>query len=80
MRFAHVINNFLDSTKMRKRFEEQFEIGLKPIAETRIFIKSRDDFPAIAAALIEIFKNNKAVVYNKCDSCKLSNLPVCSNS
>lgn len=44
---------------MRKRFEEQFEIGLKPIAETKIFIQSRDDFPALTAALIEIFKDDK---------------------
>ncbi len=40
---------------MRKRFEEQHQIGLKLISETPIFSKSRDDFPAIASALKKIF-------------------------
>lgn len=40
---------------MRKRFEEQHELGLKPISETKVLLKSRDDFPAIVAALKEIF-------------------------
>lgn len=37
--------------KMRNRFEVQREIGLKPIEETPLFPKSRDDFPAVVAAL-----------------------------
>lgn len=44
---------------MRQRFEQQHEIGLKPISETRILAKSRDDFPALAAALVAIFINNE---------------------
>lgn len=40
---------------MRKRFEQQHKIGLKSISETPIFLKSRDDFPAVVAALKEIF-------------------------
>ena len=47
---------------MRKRFEQQLEIGLKPISETRIFTKSRDEFPALVAALVLIFTNPD---YNK---------------
>lgn len=40
---------------MRKRFEQQFEIGLKPINETPVLQKSRDDVPALVAALVKIF-------------------------
>ena len=40
---------------MRKRFEQQYKIGLKKIADTRISPKSRDDFPAIVAVLKVIF-------------------------
>ena len=42
---------------MRNRFEVQGEIGLKPIEATPLFPKSRDDFPAVVAALLEIYKN-----------------------
>jgi len=44
---------------MRKRFEVQYEIGAKPIEETPVFIKSRDDFPAVVAALLAIYTNSK---------------------
>lgn len=47
---------------MRKRFEQQHELGLKPISETRILTKSRDDFPALVASLVMIFTN---VNYNE---------------
>lgn len=40
---------------MRNRFEQQLEIGLKPISETPILQKSRDDVPALVAALVKIF-------------------------
>jgi len=40
---------------MRKRFEQQFKIGLKPISETEIPVKSRDDVPALAICLLKIF-------------------------
>ena len=39
---------------MRKRFEQQLEIGLMPISETPVF-KSRDDIPALVIALLKIF-------------------------
>ena len=42
---------------MRKRFEQQHELGLKPISETRILTKSRDNFPALVASLVMIFTN-----------------------
>ena len=44
---------------MRKRFETQYEIGSKPIEETKVFPKSRDDFPKVVAALLEIYTNPK---------------------
>lgn len=40
---------------MRKRFEQQFKIGFKPISETEISTKSRDDVPALAISLLKIF-------------------------
>ena len=66
MRFAHRTSNFLNFAQMRKRFEEQHEIGLKLISETRVSLKSRDDFPAVVISLKEIFINKKlnAKVFN----------------
>jgi hypothetical protein len=40
---------------MRKRFEQQFKIGLKLISETTIPLKSRDDVPTLVAALLKIY-------------------------
>ena len=42
-------------SKMRKRFEQQFKIGFKLISETEIPLKSRDDVPALAIALLKIY-------------------------
>jgi len=44
---------------MRNRFEQQFQLGVKAISETTYLLKSRDDIPAITAALLEIFNNNE---------------------
>ena len=44
---------------MRNRFEQQFQLGVKAISETPYLLKSRDDIPAITAALLEIFNNKK---------------------
>ncbi|HED37815.1 MAG TPA: hypothetical protein ENI76_06180 [Ignavibacteria bacterium] len=41
---------------MRKRFEQQLEVGFKSIMETPVLQKSRDDVPALVAALVKIFK------------------------
>jgi transposase, IS5 family len=41
---------------MRKRFEQQLELGVKPISETPYMLKSRDDIPAMVAALLKIYK------------------------
>ena len=41
---------------MRKRFEQQLEIGVKPISETPTLLKSRDDTPALVMALLTIYK------------------------
>ena len=41
---------------MRKRFEQQLEIGVKPISETPVLLKSRDDIPGLIMALVTIFK------------------------
>jgi len=41
---------------MRNRFEQQLEIGIKPISETPILLKSRDDIPALIMALLTIYK------------------------
>lgn len=40
---------------MRKRFEQQMELGVKPIEETPIRVKSRDDIPALTKALLLIY-------------------------
>ncbi len=42
---------------MRKRFEQQTELGVKLISETPILLKSRDDAPALIKALLEIYTN-----------------------
>lgn len=41
---------------MRKRFEQQLEIGIKPISDTPVLLKSRDDIPALVLALLTIYK------------------------
>ena len=41
---------------MRKRFEQQLEIGVKPILETPVLLKSRDDIPALVLALLTMYK------------------------
>ena len=40
---------------MRKRFEQQFQLGVKLISETPVLLKSRDDIPALTKALLEIY-------------------------
>lgn len=44
---------------MRKRFEQQFQLGVKPIPETPVLLKSRDDVPAIVMALLKIYNTPK---------------------
>ena len=40
---------------MRKRFEQQMELGVKPIEETPVRLKSRDDIPALIKSLLLIY-------------------------
>ncbi len=40
---------------MRKRFEPQNELGVLPISETPVLLKSRDDVPAMVIALLKIY-------------------------
>ncbi len=40
---------------MRHRFEQQMKLGLKPISETPVLFKSRDDVPALVASLVKIY-------------------------
>ena len=40
---------------MRKRFEQQMELGVLPIAETVVRVKSRDDIPALIKPLLLIY-------------------------
>jgi len=40
---------------MRKRFEQQMELGVKPISETPVRSKSRDDIPALIKSLLTIY-------------------------
>lgn len=40
---------------MRKRFEQQMELGVKPIEETPVRVKSRDDIPSLIKALLLIY-------------------------
>lgn len=44
---------------MRKRFEQQLQIGHKLISETEIPTKSRDDVPALAIGLLKIFNTKE---------------------
>ena len=44
---------------MRKRFDQQFQLGVKPILETPVLQKSRDDVPAMVIALLKIYKTPK---------------------
>lgn len=39
---------------MRKRFEQQMELGVKPIEETPVY-KNRDDIPSLVTALLKIY-------------------------
>ncbi len=41
---------------MRKRFEQQLVLGVKPITDSPVLKKSRDDIPALVMALLAIFK------------------------
>ena len=41
---------------MRKRFEQQMELGVLPISETPVLKKSRDATPALIKTLLEIYK------------------------
>ena len=47
---------------MRKRFEQQFTLGVKPIKDTPFLLKSRDDIPALVIALLAIYNSPE---YNK---------------
>ena len=40
---------------MRKRFEQQFQLGVRPISETPVLLKSRDDVPALVVALLKLY-------------------------
>lgn len=40
---------------MRKRFEQQLQLGVKAISDTPYLLKSRDDIPAMVAALLKIY-------------------------
>jgi len=44
---------------MRKRFEQQLQIGHKLISETEIPTKSRDDVPALSIGLLKIFNTKE---------------------
>lgn len=44
---------------MRKRFEDELELDRKLISETPIFLKSRDEFPALVMALLSLYKTPK---------------------
>lgn len=55
---------------MRKRFEQQLEIGVKPILETPVLFKSRDDIPDLIERIpqgiaSEILVFNKLVFFGK---------------
>lgn len=42
---------------MRKRFEQQLVLGVKPITDTPVLLKSRDDIPALVIALLKIYNS-----------------------
>ncbi len=56
MRFATKRSDNVKLKNMRKRFEQQFELGVLPISETPVLLKSRDDVPALVMALLKIHK------------------------
>ncbi len=41
---------------MRNRFDPDYELGIKPIEETPVLAKCRDETPALVAALLEIYR------------------------
>jgi len=41
---------------MRKRFEQQYQLGVKPITGIEIMVKSRDSLTALAKALLELYQ------------------------
>jgi hypothetical protein len=47
---------------MRKRFEQQLTLGIKPISETQVLLICRDDVPALVISLLKIYNTPK---YNK---------------
>ena len=47
---------------MRKRFEQQLTLGIKPISETPVLLNCRDDVPALVFSLLKIYNMPK---YNK---------------
>ena len=57
MRFAANGASSYDIQKMRQRFEQQLQLGVKPIKDTPILIKSRDDIPALVIALLAIYES-----------------------
>ncbi len=44
---------------MRKRFEQQSRLGVKPISETPVLLKSRDNVPALFFALLKTYNKNE---------------------
>ena len=55
MRFAQKHSKLLGDSEMRKRFEQQLEIGQLLIQDTQISLKSKDSLDELMAALKEIF-------------------------
>ncbi len=55
MRFASKSGFNLEIEIMRKRFEQQYRLGVKPILETPVLLKSRDDVPALIVTLLKIY-------------------------
>jgi hypothetical protein len=55
---------------MRKRFEQQFKLGVKPIKDTPILLKSRDDIPALVIALLAIYNSPKynELIFNQLET------------
>lgn len=55
---------------MRKRFEVQYEMGVKPIERIKIPTKSRDELPPVLRALQEIYTNTElnAAVFDLLES------------
>lgn len=55
MRFASKSELNLEIQNMRKRFEQQYQLGVKPISEAPVLQKSRDDVPALIVTLLKIY-------------------------